>query len=346
MKGLHFHGARDIRYEDMPDAEVRNSRGLVVRMKVCGICGSDLHLYEGHTNIKERGFCIGHEAVGEVVAVGSGVRRFKEGDDVILAASVGCGECTACIRGDIVRCTSGKAWVYGLSHALPGCQAEQIWVPEADINLKALPEGLTPEQGVLLTDNLPTAWFGAINADVKPGDDVAVVGLGPVGLMAVECAFALGAGRVFALDLIPERRAMAESLGAIAFDPADEGEQKIIDATGGRGVRSAIEAVGVDATAKAAIKIVGVEGVVSAIGVNLNQQFEFPMLTGFAKNLTFRIGGCPVQRYWDVLVDLIQKGRLKPERFITNTMSLSQGAEAYRSFDARQDGVIKTLLTP
>jgi threonine dehydrogenase-like Zn-dependent dehydrogenase len=154
----------------------------IVRMDRCGICGSDLHIYQGHGFTEDLGYCVGHEAVGEVVEVGRGVRRLKAGDKVMLSAAVGCGSCANCLAGEINRCITGRAGCYGLSHNLEGCQAEAIRVPAADFNAAPIPEGLTADQALMLTDNLPTAWFGLRNAEVGPGDTVAVVGLGPIGL--------------------------------------------------------------------------------------------------------------------------------------------------------------------
>jgi len=343
MKALVYQGKSDIRYEDFADPELKDDGGVIVQAKLCGICGSDLHLYHGMSG--ETGFCVGHEAVGEVVEVGRAVKRLKIGDQVMIAASAGCGRCGACTRGDVIRCEFGAASAYGQGKRLQGCQAEAIWAPGADFNVRKIPDGVTHDQALMLTDNLPTAWFGCVQADIRPGDDVAVVGLGPIGLMAVECAQVLGAGRVFAVDLVDERRRMAAELGAIALHP-DTAPQEIDAATSGRKCRSVVEAVGLDATVELALRLVGQEGTVSAVGVNFNQAFAFPMLMSFLKNTTFRIGGCPVQRYWDELGRLIQSGRLRPERFITHRLPLSEGAEAYRIFDQRQAGALKSVLTP
>jgi threonine dehydrogenase-like Zn-dependent dehydrogenase len=196
MKALLYQGARDIRYESFPDPTPMSELDAIVRMDRCGICGSDLHIYQGHGFTEDLGYCVGHEAVGEVVEVGRGVRRLKAGDKVMLSAAVGCGSCADCLAGEINRCITGRAGCYGLSHNLEGCQAEAIRVPAADFNAAPIPEGLTADQALMLTDNLPTAWFGLRNAEVGPGDTVVVVGLGPIGLMAVEGAFVLGAARV------------------------------------------------------------------------------------------------------------------------------------------------------
>jgi 2-desacetyl-2-hydroxyethyl bacteriochlorophyllide A dehydrogenase len=344
MKALLYQGARDIRYESFPDPTPMSELDAIVRMDRCGICGSDLHIYQGHGFTEDLGYCVGHEAVGEVVEVGRGVRRLKAGDKVMLSAAVGCGSCANCLAGEINRCITGRAGCYGLSHNLEGCQAEAIRVPAADFNAAPIPEGLTADQALMLTDNLPTAWFGLRNAEVGPGDTVAVVGLGPIGLMAVEGAFVLGAARVFAIDRVPERRARAAAMGAIAL--GDDAVEEIKAMTSGRMADCVVEAVGADETIKLALKCAGRMGRVSVIGVNQSKGFDFPMAVAFVKNLTFRIGTCSVPKWWPELIPLIQGGRLHPERYITHHMPLSEGAEAYRQFDAREAGTLKMVLTP
>jgi 2-desacetyl-2-hydroxyethyl bacteriochlorophyllide A dehydrogenase len=345
MKALLYEGPRDIRCESFDDPKLADDRDAIVRMTRCGICGSDLHIYHGQGFSPDLRFCVGHEAVGEVVDVGRDVSRLKVGDPVMLSAAVGCGACGPCIAGDIVQCRNNLARCYGLSHNLEGCQAEYIRVPAADFNAAPIPEGLTADQALMLTDNLPTAWFGLEGCRIEPGDTVLVVGLGPIGLMGVEGAFAQGAARVFAVDLVPERRAIAETLGATAVHP-DEAAGVIAAATHGRMAAAALEAVGAEATIRIALSLVGRQGRVSVIGVNQTRNFDFDMRMAFFKGLSFTIGTCSVQRHWPELVALIQGGRLHPERFISHQMPLGDGAEAYRLFDAREAGALKMVMTP
>ncbi|MEQ1780224.1 MAG: alcohol dehydrogenase family protein [Hyphomonadaceae bacterium] len=344
MKALTYHAAKDIRFESIPDAKITAPHAAIVKVKACGICGSDLHIYQGHGFSDDIGFCVGHEAVGEIVEIGPHVETLKIGDQVMISAAVGCGRCAACRAGDCVKCEFNATGCYGLSHALEGCQAEAVMVPHADQNAARIPEGLTLEQGLLLTDNLPTAYLGASNADIRPGGIVAVVGLGPIGLMAVEIAFALGAARVYAADLVPERRAMAERLGAIPLTPGDE-RAELKEFTKGRFADSVIEAVGADATLKLAIALAGKQATVSTIGVNQTKQFPFPMALAFNKGLTFRTSLCSVVKHWSELVPLVRGGRLKPEQFISHRMPLSEGAHAYELFNERRDGALKMVLT-
>lgn len=343
MKALTYHGPHDIRFEDIPDAKIVKPHAAVVRVKACGICGSDLHIYQGHGFSDDIGFCVGHEAVGEIVEVGAHVETLKVGDQVMISAAVGCGRCQPCRAGDCTRCLYNNTACYGLSHALEGCQAEAVMVPHADHNAALIPDGLTADQALMLTDNLPTAYLGARNADIRPGSVVAVVGLGPIGLMAVEIAFALGASKVYAADLVPERRARAERLGAIALPPGDE-RAVLKELTNGALAESVIEAVGADATLKLAIALAGKQATVSTIGVNQTKQFPFPMALAFNKGLTFRTSLCSVVKHWPELIGLIRGGRLHPEQFISHRMPLSEGAIAYDLFNARRDGALKMVL--
>lgn len=343
MKGLVYHGAKDIRYESHEDPKLAADTDVIVKVEACSICGSDLHIYHGQGFSADTGFCVGHESVGEIVESGRAVRRLKVGDKVMLSAAVGCGMCAPCLAGRTEMCRTGGLACYGLSSRLGGGQAEAIRVPMADINAAPIPDGLSINQALMLTDNLPTAWFGCTNAAIAPGDIVVVVGLGPIGLMAVESAFVMGASKVYAIDLNAGRRAIAESLGAMALDPS-EAAQTVTAGTRGLMADCAVEAVGADATIQLAISLVGRGGRVSAIGVNQNMDFRFPMAMGFFKGLRFSIGVCGVQQYWDDLVPLIQRGRLHPERFISHTMPLSDGARAYDLFDRKADGALKMVL--
>ncbi|NCU12965.1 MAG: alcohol dehydrogenase catalytic domain-containing protein, partial [Sphingomonadaceae bacterium] len=219
MKALRYYGARDVRYEAMDDPTPQSDRDAIVKVSACSICGSDLHIYHGHGFSEDTGFCVGHEAVGEVVEIGRAVQRLKVGDKVMLPAAVGCGQCRSCLVGVVNTCEYGQSGCYGLSARLQGSQAEAVRVPAADMNAVPVPDGVTMDQALMMTDALATAWFGARNADIRPGSSVAVIGLGPIGLMAVDSAFVMGAHVVYAIDPISERRALAETSGAIALHP-------------------------------------------------------------------------------------------------------------------------------
>ena len=343
MKALVYNGPKDIKFQNFADPALESGDSVILKVKKSSICGSDLHIYHGDLK-PDRPFVVGHEFIGEVVEVGDMVRRFKVGDDVIAAPGCGCGVCRSCHAGG--GCENGVVRVFGmgpLSNYLHGGQAEYVMVPAADTSLIKIPEGVNDDQAILLTDNLPTGYAGAKWAEIQPGQTVAVIGLGSVGLNAVECAYFLGASKVFAVDKIPERLAAAESMGAIPISGEDAVSQ-IREATKGVGVDSFIEAVGYDATIRMGFDLVRPGGVISVVGASQNPDFSFPMASAFWNGLRFHIGLSPVRSYWDELILLIQSGRLKPERVVTHHMALSEGGTAYEIFDARKDGAIKIVL--
>jgi 2-desacetyl-2-hydroxyethyl bacteriochlorophyllide A dehydrogenase len=329
----------------MDDPTPQTERDAIIKVEACSICGSDLHIYHGHGFSEDTGFCVGHEAVGEVVEVGRGVHRLKVGDKVMLPAAVGCGACRSCLSGNVANCEFNAGACYGLSARLQGSQAEAVRVPADDMNAVVVPEGVSMEQALMMTDALATAWFGARNADIVPGSSVAVIGLGPIGLMAVDSAFVMGAHVVYAIDPIAERRAMAEASGAIALHP-DEALERIKQDTRGNKVDCVVEVVGSDATVDFALRLVKRRGTVSVIGVQQSRRFAFPLERAFAAGLTFRIGTCSVPEELPALFPLVQSGRLRPEKYVSHRMPLSEGVEAYRLFEAREAGALKMVLTP
>ena len=345
MKALRYHGARDVRYEAMDDPAPQSARDAIVQVSACSICGSDLHIYHGHGFSEDVGFCVGHEAVGEVVEIGSAVSRIKVGDKVMLPAAVGCGACRSCLAGNVANCAFNAGACYGLSAGLQGSQAEAVRVPAADMNAVKVPDGVSMDQALMMTDALATAWYGARRAEIKPGSSVAVIGLGPIGLMAVEAAFVMGAHVVYAIDPIAERRALAAEAGAVVLHPQDAIET-IREATGGKKAECVIEVVGSDATVDLALRLVARRGTVSVIGVQQSKRYAFPLERAFAAGLTFRAGTCSVPEELPVLFPLVQSGRLKPEKYISHRMPLSEGAEAYRLFEAREAGALKMVLVP
>ena len=342
MRALIYHGTSDVRCETVPDPQPQDADSALVRIQHTGICGSDLHIYHG--DMGEGPFSIGHEAIGEVVETGSAVRSFRAGDRVLVAGVTGCAHCRACGSGSVTECEQGGGRVFGTNQGLAGVQAEAVAVPDADRNLHPIPDGVSAKSAVLLTDILPTGYYGAENAEIEPGHDVAVIGCGPVGLMAIQSALLFGPRRVFALDRVPARLEAAKRLGAIPCDVSGDAQAEILEATGGLGPHSVIEAVGADATIQSALALVRRGGRVSVVGVNTNMALPFPMGLALMKGLTFRIGVCPVPRLWPHLVPLIAEGKLQPDFVFTHEMALGAGGEAYELFDSRKDGVLKVLL--
>lgn len=310
------------------------------------ICGSDLHLY--HDAPTGTGIRLGHEAIGTVLEAGPHVRSLKPGDRVLVSGVIGCGVCGPCLAGQPNVCLAGMATAFGTVPDLPGGQAEAMAVPFADRFALPIPEGVADEEAVLLTDILPTGYLGALRASIRPGATVVVIGLGPVGIMALQSASLFGPARILAVDVVPERLARAEKLGAEPIDArTTPGSVQVLQATGGRGAESVIEAVGADATVLDAVACAATGGTVSVVGVNLSMELPFPMGIVFLKSLTLRAVFAPIPGTWSSLVPLLQSGRLTGlgETF-THRMDLSQVSEAYELFDSRSDGVLKVLLTP
>ncbi len=345
MRALIYRGPGDVRLEKVSSPELRAAHEMIVEVEACAICGSDLHIYRGHGFSREAGFCIGHEAIGRVTDIGADVLRFRRGDRVMLSAGVGCGTCEPCRRGNAAACLTGYMRCYGIGAALQGCQAEAVAVPHADYNAALLPDGLSDEQALMLTDNLPTAMLAIENAHVGPQSTLCVIGLGPIGLMAVELAIALGVERVFALDLIARRRAIAASLGAVPL-PVGNPKAALAEATSGKMATAIIEAVGTDQTLKSAFDLAAKGGVVSSIGVPSTKVFPFPIALAFNKGIGFRTGLCSVVRHWDILIPMLRTGAIRPERFFSHHLPLHRGADAYILANSGSADCLKVALKP
>jgi threonine dehydrogenase-like Zn-dependent dehydrogenase len=246
-----------------------------------------------------------------------------------------------------MRCLNGGSQIFGTSLELAGGQAEYVSVPAADTAARVIPDGITDEQAVLLTDILPTGFIGARRADIEPGATIAVIGLGPVGICALRSAMLYSPARILAVDPVPHRRAHAERIGAEPVDPADGGTMdQVLAATDGRGADAVIEAVGADQTINDAIMCVRAGGTVSVVGANTNFAHPFPMVIAMYKGITFRICVADIPSTWDNLIPLVAAGRLHPEDVFTHRMALGEVADAYRIFDDKADDVVKVLLDP
>jgi threonine dehydrogenase-like Zn-dependent dehydrogenase len=345
MRATVLNGPRDVSLQTVPDPVLPGPEGIIVTVERTAICGSDLHLFhDAPTGI---GIQLGHEAIGTVAEVGPHVRNFAPGDRVLVSGVIGCGTCGPCLAGQPNVCLNDKAAAFGTMPDLPGGQAEAMAVPFADLFALRIPENVADEEAVLLTDILPTGYLGALRASIRPGATVAVIGLGPVGIMALQCAALFGPARILAVDQVPERLARAERLGAEPIDATSvPGSAQVMEATAGRGADSVIEAVGADATVLDAVSCAASGGTVSIVGVNLSLALPFPMGLVFLKSLTVRTIFAPVPGTWPSLVPLVQAGRLQLVDTFTHRMQLSQVAEAYDLFDSRRDGVLKVLLLP
>ncbi|HWD56179.1 MAG TPA: alcohol dehydrogenase catalytic domain-containing protein [Acidimicrobiales bacterium] len=345
MRATVLNGPRDVSLETVPDPVLPGPEGIVVTVERTAICGSDLHLF--HDAPTGTGIRLGHEVIGTVADAGPQVRNLARGDRVLVSGVIGCGVCGPCLAGQPNVCLADKAAAFGTVPNLPGGQAEAMAVPFADVFSLRIPDGIADEDAVLLTDILPTGYVGALRAAISPGATVAVIGLGPVGIMALQCAALFGPARILAVDQVPERLARAERLGAEPIDAGiAPGAAQVMEATGGRGADSVIEAVGADATVLDAVSCAKSGGTVSIVGVNLSQALPFPMGLVFLKSLTVRAVFAPIPGTWPSLVPLVQSGRLQLADTFTHHMELGQVSDAYELFDSRVDGVLKVLLRP
>ncbi len=341
MLQVVIDGPHQVRVVEAPDAVPPDANGAVVAVDAAAICGSDLHFYEGDIPVGD-GFSVGHEFLGTVIEVGSGVQQFRPGDRVLTASVAGCGHCDGCATGDPVTCVEGPK-VFG-SGALPGGQASAVAVPSADFQMLRIPEGIDDEAALLLTDNLNTGWIGAKRADIPAGGTVVVLGLGAVGLCAVRSAFALGAGQVLAADPVAGRRDLAADSGAIPIEGPTVAA--VLEATHGRGAHSVIDAVALDATLTDAFQSVRAGGTISVIGVHNLDPYPLPILMGLFRSVTLRMTTAPVHQTWKELVPLVAHGRIRTDGIFTHRFPLAEASEAYASAAARTADCIKVMMEP
>lgn len=338
MRAVVYRGDHDVRVEDVPEPSLVAPDDAIVRVRKAAICGSDLHFYNGRVPGVFEGSVVGHEFVGTVAAVGADVTKFAEGDEVVGSFQIACGTCAACGAGRYNHCADLGVLGYGIFVGdLAGSQAEYVRIPHADLNLLRVPDGLAPEQALFAGDILTTGWYAAGIAPVEPGQDVVVVGAGPVGTFAASAARAMGAARVVAIDLVPSRLALAESLGAIPVNSAERSACVAVEDILGDGADVVIETVGLPPALTTAIDCVRAGGTVSVIGVHT--EFELPLPVGnlFTRNVTLRFGGsCNVQGWWERALDAIASGAVDPTVIVSHRMPLEDAAEGYRLFEAKE----------
>lgn len=344
MRAVTFQAPREVRIEEKPDPEVIAADDAVVRVEASGICGSDLHIYHGRVPV-EPGFTIGHEFVGTVLAAGPDVTRVDVGDRVLGCFHTACATCSTCLRGDYHRCERGRTFGHGSKLGdLQGAQAEQLLVPRANLTLRRVPEGMSDEVALFAGDVLGTGYHAIAHAGMRAGDTVAVLGLGPVGLCAVQAARAAGAARIFAVDSVAQRLEMATRFGAVALHLTEEDPKSAVrEATGGRGVDVAVDAVGDPAPLALAISLARDAGTVSGIGA-YSGLGEVPLGLAWLKGLTLRLGLANVIAHVDRVLGLIEAGRLDPSPLVTHRMKLDEAADAYALYDSRE--ALKVVLTP
>jgi 2-desacetyl-2-hydroxyethyl bacteriochlorophyllide A dehydrogenase len=344
MRAVTFQAPGEVRIEEKPDPELESPGDAIVRVDASGVCGSDLHIYHGRVAI-EPGFTIGHEYVGEVLAIGDSVSSVSVGERVLGTYCTACNECFFCARGLFHKCDRGRVFGHGkLLGELQGAQAELLLVPTADLTLRKVPEGMSDDVALFAGDVLGTGYHAVAETGVGPGDAVAVLGLGPVGLCAVQAAKAAGAGHVIAIDTVADRLEMARAFGA---EPVHltEGDPKAAakSATDGRGVDVAIDAVGHPEAFDLACRLTRKCGTVSATGVYA-ERMEVHMGIVWIKALTVKTGHANVIKHVDPVLDALAKGDLDPSPLVTHHMKLDDASEAYETYDRRE--ALKIVLTP
>lgn len=352
MRGLVLDGVRRVSYRtDLPWPAIGSPGDAVVVVHRSGLCGSDLHPYEGREAVRF-GVVPGHEAVGEIVAVGARVRNFSTGDRVLVPFTTSCGACWACRAALSSRCTNGALFGYGPPDGadgpvLHGAQAELLKVPLADGTLLTVPEGVTDEQALLLADNYPTGWYAVSRADLRKGDAGVVVGLGAVGLCAVAAAYAHGAQAVLAVDPVEERRRRAAALGATTATP-DAAAATLDALTRGGGVGSVIDAAGTPAAQALAFALVRPGGTLSIIAVQTAERLAFTPVDAYDANITVRFGRAPVRSLLERILPKVASGLVIPSDVVIShpRIPLDKGPDAYRRFAARESGLVKGLFQP
>ncbi len=379
MKAVVYNGPLDVSVKEVPDAKIERPTDVLVRITSTNICGSDLHMYEGRTDL-EKGKVIGHENLGEVIEVGNAVDRIKVGDMVCLPFNIACGFCDNCTAGLTGFCLTtnpdpkmaGAAYGYADMGPYNGGQAEYLRVPYADFNCLLLPEDAREKENdyVMLADIFPTGWHSTELANVKPGDSVVIYGAGPVGLMAAYSATIKGASKIMVVDRLPDRLRLAASIGAIPIDDSKGSPvEQVLALTNGKGADKGCECVGFQAhdtqghehpnmTLNNLVQSVKATGTIGVVGVFEPQdpgasdeegkhgEITFDIGTFFSKGQSMGTGQANVKAYNRQLRDLIHVGKAKPSFIVSHTLPLDSAVDAYKHFDARDSGWTKVILKP
>ncbi|HEX4187492.1 MAG TPA: alcohol dehydrogenase catalytic domain-containing protein [Solirubrobacteraceae bacterium] len=344
MRAVTFQAPGEVRVEDVADPELLDPSDAIVRIEASGICGSDLHIYHGRVQI-EPGFTIGHEYVGTVIAAGERVKELSVGDRVLGCFQTACGHCFFCRRGWFHKCDSSRTFGHGAAlGSLQGTQAEQALVPNAELVLRRIPEGMSDDVALFAGDVMGTGYHSVVDSNLRPGDVAAVLGLGPVGLCAVQAARAVGASRVIAVDTVADRLRMAESFGAVPVHLADGDPRAVVrEATSGRGVDVCIDAVGDPRALELALRLTRKCGTVQTIGVYA-ERCEVHMGLLWIKALRLCSGHANVIGHVDAVLAMMASGQLDPTPLVSNHMPLEEAPEAYRLYDRRE--ALKIVLRP
>jgi 2-desacetyl-2-hydroxyethyl bacteriochlorophyllide A dehydrogenase len=344
MQAVTFQAPGQVRVEERPEPTLSAPDDAIVRVQATGVCGSDLHIYHGRVVI-EPGFTIGHEYVGTVIDAGDAVHTVAVGDRVLGCFQSACGTCFFCRHGQFHKCEDSRTFGHGATlGSLQGTQAELALVPHANLTLRRVPEGLSDDVALFAGDVMGTAYHAVTNAGLRPGQGVAVLGLGPVGLCTVQMARVAGASPLLAIDTVPDRLAMAERFGAVPVHLTDQDPRAVIrEATEGRGVDVTVEAVGDPRALDLALRLTSNCGVVSVVGVYA-ERCEVHMGLTWIKALTLRAGPANVVGHLDAVLALLGSGAVDPAPVVTHHMALADAAEAYALYDRRE--ALKIVLRP
>ena len=390
MKALCWHGHGDVRIDNVPDPKIEHPRDVVLKVTACAICGSDLHLLDGYMPTMESGDILGHEFMGVVEEVGSEVSNLKKGDRVVVPFNIACGDCFFCKKGLFSACDGSNpnkalgekmmghapSGLFGYSHmtgGFSGGQAEYVRVPFADVGPVKVSDALTDEQALFLSDIFPTGYMAAENAEIEPGDTVAIWGCGPVGQFTIKCAWMFNPKRVIAIDNVQERLDMAVREGkaeVINFEKEDVYE-RLQEMTNGRGPDRCIDAVGAEASGhggfdaamdrvKAAVLLTTDRahalrqaifccrkaGTLSVPGVYVGFPDKLPFGALMNKGITIRTGQTHTHRYMKKLMAKIEAGEIDPSFVITHKIGLDEVPDAYKTFKNKEDGCVKVFIRP
>jgi threonine dehydrogenase-like Zn-dependent dehydrogenase len=346
MKGVCFEQVQRVGVRDLSNPVIEQPRDAIVRIQLAGLCGSDLHPFFGRELGIDAGTVMGHEFVGEVVAVGNDVENIGVGDRVCAPFTTNCGNCFYCLRGLTSRCVDAE--LFGWRErgvGLHGGQATMVRVPLADATLMKVPPGMSDEVALLLGDNLSTGYFAADMLKIEPNGVYAVVGCGTVGLLAIASAFQLGATNVFAVDPNGSRLEIARSLGATALADAGQVISAIRDQTEGRGADGVMEVVGLPEAQQLAYELIRPGGTMSVIGCHCTPEFAFSPADAYNKNITYRTGRCPARFYMPRIAKELAQHPVDLSWCITHRFSIDQASEAYDVFANRKQGCVKAVFT-
>ena len=385
MRALVYHKPKDMRVDTVADPGLEHERDVILKVTATAICGSDLHIYNGKIPQLEN-MIVGHEFMGEVVETGKAITNLKKGDRVVVPFPISCGQCFFCTHSWPTQCERSNEKHYGPEGGLldqkggalfgytnlyggyAGGQAEYVRVPYADISPRIVPDNLTDNQVLFLTDIFPTGWTAVDWANLKGGETVVIFGCGPVGIMAQKSAWIQGAGRVIGVDIQPYRLEKAKQAAKSEVINAAEEDvvERIREMTAGRGADVCIDAVGMEADRSVLEKVLNTVrlqagttnvlencfsavrrgGVVTVVGVYGSYYDKFPLGQAFDKNLTIRMGQAPVQVYIDKLLELVAQGKVTLDDIITHDLPLSQAPHAYKIFNNKEDDCVKVVLKP